>query len=192
MKKKYKGQPGYFKYKKLQNGFISLAGLLVILGIYIAGYIYYGTPKNYITILAICIFLPVAKFMVQYFMFPWKGYVTQEEYDEIASSCGELDLYSELMVTASEKRFQISYLLIDKEDNIIAYTMDEKADTVSFEKGVTNFLNYYEFNSKVKLYTDLKSFQKRCSNLAVRNKEITAENQEHIQLVFEKICIMSI
>lgn len=192
MKKKYKGQPGYFKYKKLQNGLISLAGLLVILGVYIAGYIYYGTPKNYITIAAVCLFLPVAKFLVQYLMFPWKGYVTQSEYDEISNLCGELDLYSELMITAMEKRFQVSYLLIDKEDNIIAYTPDNKADTDSFEKGVTNFLNYYEFNSKVKLYTELKSFEKRCTNLAMRNKELTMEDKEHIQLVCEKISIMSI
>lgn len=192
MKKKYKGQPGYFKYKKLQNGLISLAGLLIILAVYVAGYIYYGTPRNYITILAVCLFLPIAKFLVQYLMFPWKGYITQSEYDKIAGLCGELDLYSELMITASEKRFQISYLLIDKEDNIIAYTPDNKADITSFEKGVTNFLNYYEFNSKVKLYTELKSFEKKCTNLATRNKELTIEEKEHIQLVLEKISIMSL
>ena len=39
MQKKYKGQPGYFKYKKLQNGLISMIGLFVMLGIYITGYI---------------------------------------------------------------------------------------------------------------------------------------------------------
>lgn len=192
MKKCNKGEPGYFKYKKMQLGMVSLTGLVLILGIYLTGYLIWGTPKNYVTILAVLVVLPTMKFLVQYLMFPWKNFVAKNEYDEINNKCKPLKLYSELMMTASEKRYQISYLLIDKDDNIIVYTPDEKADTMAFEKGVTNFLNYYEFNSKVKLYTDLKSYTKRCAELAIRNRDITDEQQEHILCVFEKISIMSI
>lgn len=192
MKKSFKGQAGYFKYKKTTLGLISLIGFLLMFGIYLAGYLFWGTGKNYLTILAVLVILPTAKFFVQYLMIPWKGYVTLDDYEEMNSKCGTLKLYSELMITAQEKRFQISYLLIDKEENIIAYTPDIKTDAQAFEKGVTNFLNYYNFNSKVKLYNDLKSFEKKCVNLASRNKEITQEEFEHTELIFEKISIMSI
>lgn len=192
MKKCNKGEVGYFKYKKIQLGMVSLTGLILILGIYLTGYLIWGTPKNYVTILAILVVLPTMKFLVQYLLFPWKNFVVQKDYDELNNKCKPLKLYSELMITASEKRYQISYLLIDKDDNIIAYTPDEKADTMAFEKGVTNFLNYYDFNSKVKLYTDLKSYTKRCTELSIRNRDITMEEQEHILYVYEKISIMSI
>ncbi len=192
MRKCTKGEPGYFKYRKVQLGIISLVGFLIIFGIYFTGYIIWGTPKNYITILAVLAVLPTMKFFVQYLMIPWKNYVDEKDYEELNNKSEPLKLYSELMITASEKRFQISYLLIDKDDNIIAYTPDEKADIQAFEKGVTNFLNYYDFNSKVKLYTDLKSYTKRCTELGIRNRDITEEEKEHILYVYEKISIMSV
>ncbi|MGN0374350.1 MAG: hypothetical protein ACI4EN_02530 [Butyrivibrio sp.] len=192
MKKCYKGQAGYFKYRKIKLGLITLTGFLLVLGIYLTGYLIYGTGKNYVTILSVVAVLPTAKFLVQYLMFPWKGFVDMEEYEALKVKCEPLNLYSELLITASEKRFQITYLLIDKDDNIAAYTPDEKADTDAFEKGVTNFLNYYDFNSKVKLYKDIKTYEKRCSQLAAKNKELTDGQHEHIETVFEKISIMSI
>lgn len=192
MKKYNKGEAGYFKHRKLQLGLVTITGLVLILGIYLTGYLIWGTPKNYVTILAVLAALPTMKFLVQYLMLPWKNYVDEKDYDELNNKCKPLKLYSEMMITASEKRYQISYLLIDMDDNIIAYTPDEKADTMAFEKGVTNFLNYYDFNSKVKLYTDLKSYTKRCKELSIRNRDITEEQQEHILYVYEKISIMSI
>ena len=39
MKKCNKGEPGYFKYKKTQLGMVSLTGLVLILGIYLTGYL---------------------------------------------------------------------------------------------------------------------------------------------------------
>ena len=92
-----------------------------------------------------------------------------------------------------EKSFEILYLLIDKDENIIAYTQkQEKVDTDKFEKGVTNFLNYYDYDARVKLYTDLKQFEKKAVYLAGRNSELSEEQLEHVQTVFEKISIMSI
>ena len=80
----------------------------------------------------------------------------------------------------------------DKNENIIAYTKNEKADCQAFEKGVVNFLNYYDLNSKVKLYTDLKQFTKKAVQLAGQNAEITDSQKEHILYIYEKISIMSV
>ena len=59
-----------------------------------------------------------------------------------------------MIMTAKEKCFAINMLVIDKDENIVAYTCDDKAVPEKFEKGVTNFLNYYDYNAKVKLFKD--------------------------------------
>ena len=69
--------------------------------------------------------------------------IEKEDFDLVEKLCEPLPVYAELVITASEKRYSISYLLVDKDENIIAYTKDLKADKDAFKKGVVNFLNYY-------------------------------------------------
>ena len=193
MKKIYKGQPGYMRSRKLKLGFASLSGFLLMAIIFIIGYAIYQTPKNYFTIPAVIVVLPTAKVFVQYLMVSWKNNVVPEEFEALSKKVNPLPLYCELVITAMEKSFEILYLLIDKDENIIAYTQkQEKIDTDKFEKGVTNFLNYYDYDARVKLYTDLKQFEKKAVYLAGRNSELSEEQLEHVQTVFEKISIMSI
>lgn len=192
MKKIYKGNPGYLKSRKIKLGIGVCAGILLIVAIYAAGYIIFDTPKNYVTILAVLAVLPVAKILIQYLMVPWKNNADISEYEQLKKDIEPLPLYCEFMITAQEKRFPILYLVIDKNENIIAYTKNEKADCQAFEKGVVNFLNYYDLNSKVKLYTDLKQFTKKAVQLARQNAEITDSQKEHILYIYEKISIMSV
>lgn len=192
MKTKFKGEPGYTRYRKLRLLAGVITGFALVLIIFAAGYFIFGNPKNYITILAVLIVLPTVKVFVQYVMVPWKNSAPKEEYERLSSVCAPLHLYCELIMTAQEKTFEILYILIDKNENIIAYTLNQKADAEKFEKGVTNFLNYYNFDSKVKLYNDLSQFEKKAKTLASNNKELTSEQKEHIELIFEKLSIMSI
>lgn len=193
MKKIYKGQPGYTRSRKLKLGMASLTGFMIMVAIFIVGYAIYQTPKNYLTIPAVIVVLPTAKVFVQYLMVSWKNSVEPSEYNALSKAVAPLPLYCELAITASEKSYEILYLLIDREENIIAYTKKtDKVDTEKFEKGVTNFLNFYDYSAKVKLYTDYRQFEKKAGYFAARNSSITVEEKEHIQTVFEKLSIMSI
>ncbi len=187
-----KGERGYMRSRKLKLGIGSMCGFLLMVLIYFIGYLIFDTGKNYVTILAVLVILPTAKIFVQYLLVPWKCRAPEQEYTELSQICSPLKLYCELMITAQEKGHEIMYLLIDRNDNIIAYTASPKADTEKFEKGVTNFLNYYELDSKVKLFTNLGQFKKRAKQLAAQNKELTEEQREHISFVFKKISIMSV
>lgn len=187
-----KGERGYMRSRKIKLGVGSLCGFLLMAFIYLTGYLIFDTAKNYVTILAVLVILPTAKIFVQYLMIPWKCRAPEEEYMELAALCAPLKLYCELMITAQEKGFEILYLLIAPDDSIIAYTADSRAGTDRFEKGVTNFLNYYEFDSKVKLFADMGQFKKRAKQLAAKNQELTEEQREHTAYVFEKISIMSV
>lgn len=192
MKYIFKGEKGYFKSRKTKLGIGSLTGFLLMVVTYFIGYLIFDTGKNFVTIIAVLIVLPTVKIFVQYLMIPWYKKRPEDELLSLQTICAPLKLYTELLITASEKNFEIIYLLIDRNDNIIAYTEKSTKNTELFEKGVTNFLNYYNFDSKVKLFTDLKQFEKRAKQLAASNAELTEDNLEHINLVFEKLSIMSI
>lgn len=187
-----KGERGYTHARRLKLGLISLIGFILVVGIITAGIIISGSTKNLLTVIGVALFLPTAKFFVQFAIIPASNKCPKEEYDEIQNSIKPLNLYCELMITAKEKRFPILYLIVDKDENIVAYTKDTKADTQSFEKGVVNFLNYYQLNAKVKLFTDIHQFKKRVRQLAEKNLELTEEQISHIEFVFQKLSIMSV
>lgn len=192
MKKYNKGQLGYYKNKKTILGIICLIGFLLIFGIYLTGYMIAGNNKNTLTILAIILFIPTAKFLVDYFLLPWKSFATKEELDYVSETAAPLQVYAELLMTAGEKRYQISYLVVGKDETIIAFTKNSKSDCQVFAKSVKNFLNYYNFDSKIELFTDYEAFLDKCRELAVINENLTEEEDEHIMLVVEKVSIMSV
>lgn len=192
MNTKLKGEPGSLKQRKIKMGIASLSGIVLVLLTYVIGYVIFDTSKNLVTVLAILLVLPTAKIMVQYFVIPRNNKVDLAEYSEIAAEAAPLKLYCELAVTAQEKRHEILYLIIDKDENIVGYTNSEKAEVEKFEKGVHNFLNYYDIDSKVKLFTDLKQFRNRVKQLSDRNAELTATQKERIEFIFEKLSIMSV
>ena len=192
MKKIQKGQPGYIRTRKIKLGISTISGFLLMALIYLTGYLIFDTGKNFVTILAVLVVLPVAKIFVQYLLLPWGVKAHETQYDELKKTASPLLPYCELMITAQEKSFAIVYLVIDKDENIVAYTTQPKVEPDRFEKGVTNFLNYYEFDAKVKLFTDFRQFEKRVKQLAAKNTDISDEQKEHIAVVFEKLSIMSV
>lgn len=192
MMKTQKGQPGYIRARKIKLGTGTVSGMLLIVLIYFIGYVIFDTGKNLITVLAVLAVLPVAKFFVQYLLLPWGVRADEKQYEELIKTAAPLKPYCELMVTAQEKSFAIIYMVIDKDENIVAYTTQKNVEPDRFEKGVVNFLNYYDFDAKVKLFTDYRQFEKRVKQLAAKNADITDEQREHIAVVFEKISIMSV
>lgn len=84
------------------------------------------------------------------------------------------------------------YLAISKDNDIVAYSANEKTDAVKFEKAVVNFLNYYNWDTKVKLFMDLEKFEARLKELSVNQTDLSQEEKEHMDTVFEKLSIMSI
>lgn len=187
-----KGQPGFSLHHKKVYGLISLIGFLAVIAIFTVSYIVLGTARNYFNIASVIILLPTAKFFVQYSMIPWKLKVDEKKYQDLKQMMGAIPTYCELLITGSEKRFEITYFVIGPNDEVLAYSANQKEDVTAFQKAVTNFLNYYNFDAKPKLYHNEEQFFEDCQNLAANYPEITTEQIEHIQLVFEKVSIMSI
>ena len=103
-----------------------------------------------------------------------------------------MDFYAELLMTGLDKRYEITYLAIDKDENITAYSGNPKSEKELFSKAVVNFLNYYNFDAKVKLFTDIREFEKHLKKIETGKTSPTPEQKEHMEVVFEKVSIMSI
>lgn len=84
-------------------------------------------------------------------MLPWKNNADREYLEKIKAEYPDVDFYAELLMTGLDKRYEITYLAIDKDENITAYSGNPKSEKELFSKAVVNFLNYYNFDAKVKL-----------------------------------------
>lgn len=187
-----KGEPGYNKNRKKKLMWGSIVGFLLMFLLFISGYLIYGTAKNLITIGAVIVVLPTTKIYVQYLMLSWKNNADPEFLGKIKLENPNLKIVCELQVTGSEKNFEIMYLAISKNNDIVAYTANPKTDLSKFEKAVTNFLNYYNWDTKVKLYGDIEGFCTHLKELSAESGEVNPEEKEHMETVFEKLSIMSI
>ncbi len=192
MFKVQKGTIGYIKKKKIRLGIFTFGGFLFSFLLYLTGYLIFHTNKNTITVFAILIILPVAKVMAQFIAIPWTNQVNEEDAQKIKMQLNKLPIFYELIITSLETRFPILYLVIDKDDHIIAFTKQNNVDPEKFQKGVTNFLRHYNWEAEVQLFFDENKFQKRAIQLSEKNQELNQEDILHINEVFEKISIMSI
>jgi glucan phosphoethanolaminetransferase (alkaline phosphatase superfamily) len=68
MKKVEKGEFGYLAYKKSRNMIKTIIAFAVVLVIFIIGFIIWKSKNNYLTMLAVVLVLPAAKFAVSYFV----------------------------------------------------------------------------------------------------------------------------
>ena len=187
-----KGQPGYLLHHKKIYGLWSLIGFLLVLAVFTVSYIIYQDARNYFNILSVLILLPTVKIYVQYSMLPWKNQIDPEQYASLKNTLGTIPVYCELLMTGSEKRFEILYLVIGPGEEILAFSKDLKSDPALFQKSVYQFLNYYNYDAKVTLYHDYEAYQKAVEALAAQYPTLSDEELNHIATVFEKVSIMSI
>ena len=132
MKKVEKGEFGYLAYKKSRNMIKTIIAFAVVLVIFIIGFIIWKSKNNYLTMLAVVLVLPAAKFAVSYFvLIPHKN-CDEELKSAIEERKGELNSVYDLVVSNKQKPVGIMAAVIGehlKENNHLEvrvkdYTMD--------------------------------------------------------------------
>ncbi len=187
-----KGEPGYTKYRKKRLLAGSVSGFMLMLLFFVTGYVIYGTPKNLVTIAAVIVVLPTVKIYVQYHMLSWKNNADTEYFERLKKENPSLGIYCELQMTGAEKNYEVMYLAVSKDKDVAAYSHNPATDCAKFEKSVVNFLNYYNWDTKAKMYLDLQEFERHVKSLSEKENGITEEQRREIETIFEKISIMSI
>ena len=150
MKKVEKGEFGYLAYKKSRNMIKTIIAFAVVLVIFIIGFIIWKSKNNYLTMLAVVLVLPAAKFAVSYFvLIPHKN-CDEELKSAIEERKGELNSVYDLVVSNKQKPVGIMAAVIS-DNQILAYT------------------------SAVLLYKDKDTYLEKVKNAAL-NFDVSKEN----------------
>ena len=166
MKKVEKGEFGYLAYKKSRNMIKTIIAFAVVLVIFIIGFIIWKSKNNYLTMLAVVLVLPAAKFAVSYFvLIPHKN-CDEELKSAIEERKGELNSVYDLVVIMAA---------VISDNQILAYTSAAKADKNLFETSVKEFLKNEKLTCAVLLYKDKDTYLEKVKNAAL-NFDVSKEN----------------
>lgn len=191
MKKVYKGQYGYLKYRKFKTGIALASGLLLVLAIFFTGLYLTGTRANILSVLAVVCVLPTAKIGVAFFMLPFRFPDYRSEYDEVRLNAAELVTGCDFVMTYNEKRGYVRYVVVTQTGAFI-YTPDKAIKLDELEKSVLNMLQLYnDRDITVKAFNDYNTFIKRLRSITAKN-ELSADVKDSLTTVLEHIMVLSV
>ena len=161
----YKGEYGYIPYRKKVAIIRTVVCLAFTLAIYMAGMIMYHSPKSGFSIIAALGCLPTGWSAVNLIMFLKAKGCRQEEYSKITSSCGDLLIHYDHIITSYDKNYYIAASTVLNK-NICCYTWDDDMDISDCEKHIKKMMapNGYSDYS-IKIFTDIDKFCERLREL---------------------------
>ena len=169
MKRVAKGKFGYtLSHRKWQILKMSLY-IALALAVFLLGFIVTKTTKNVLSIVAIVGALPISKEMVGVIMSYKRKPMESSVYEQISEKAGNLEQAYELLFITQEKSYGVEAAIVEGKD-VICYTVDPKCEVAVLQKHMLKMLDANGFKQNVKVYTDLKKFLDRVSDLERREK----------------------
>ena len=165
MKKSFKGDFGYIRYRKqigiLRTGLF----LLVVLALFLSGLFIFGSSKNYLSIIAALLCLPAGWSAVNLIMFLRAKGCSDSSFNKINNSKGGLLVRYDEVITSYDKNFNVAAsTVLDK--NICCYVEDDSFDLIDLEKHIKKMMAQNGYGSySVKVFNKLDDFCLRLSQL---------------------------
>ena len=163
--KSYKGEFGYIKYRR-QVAIIRTAICLVIaVGLYVIGLVFWKSQKNILSIVAALGCLPTGWSAVNLVMMLKAGFCSDQDHDKIEAHRGGLYILYDLVITSYETNYNINAAtVLDK--NICMYTADKTMDIIDCEKHIKKMISQSGYSSySIKIFTDIDKFCDRLGQL---------------------------
>ncbi len=165
MKKCYKGEFGYIKYRK-QLGIIRTGlFLLAVLALFVSGLVIFGSSKNYLSIIAALLCLPTGWSAVNLIMFLRAKGCSDSSFSRIKEHQGGLLVRYDHVITSYDKNFNVSAsTVLDK--NICCLVEDDSFDLTDLEKHIRKMMAQNGYSSySIKAFNKLDDFCNRLSQL---------------------------
>ena len=171
MKRAQKGHYGYLRQRKTNLFVFSLVLALIIAGIAVYGIIMKGTTKNWYSIIAAMLVIPMAMQLSTLSPMLKHKDRPKEEYERIRALAGNGILDTGLLIAGKDgKAFDLSYAFIH-ESGIYCFIPDEKQNAQETEEYLRNYLRLSEADGDLTVYKNLKSFEKRLQNLPPSDRD---------------------
>lgn len=189
MKKAVKGNYGYIKAKRNRVVIQTITFFAVSFIIFIAGYLFNGTRKNLLTIVAVLGCLPACKSLVNMIMFFKAKGCSQNVMEAIRPYEGHLVGMYDMYFTSYQKNFAISHMVV-KNKVILAYTEDEKFDHKAFKEHLSTMLKQGGFKDiTVTSPDDIEKYCEQLKNLNDRNQENNPAKDDEVRVILYDISL---
>ncbi|MBE5828659.1 MAG: hypothetical protein E7305_04245 [Butyrivibrio sp.] len=165
MKKSYKGEFGYIRYRR-QIGMLRTGSfLLVILLLFLSGLFIFGSSKNYLSIIAALLCLPAGWSGVNLIMFLKAKGCSESSFNIIESKKSGLLIRYDEVITSYDKNFNVAAsTVLDK--NICCFVEDDSFDLSDLEKHIKKMMTQNGYgNYSIKAFNKLDDFCNRLSQL---------------------------
>ena len=165
MKKRFKGDFGYIKYRRqigiLRTGLF----LLVVLSLFLSGLFIFDSTKNYLSIIAALLCLPTGWSAVNLIMFLRAKGCSDSSFAKIEETKNGLLIRYDEVITSYDKNFNVAAsTVLDK--NICCYVEDDSFDLIDLEKHIKKMMAQNGYSSySVKAFNKLDEFCKRLTRL---------------------------
>jgi len=171
MKRAVKGHYGYLSQRKRNLLLLSLILGLVIAGIAVYGIIMKGTTKNWYSIIAAMLVIPLAMQIATLAPMLKHRDRPKEEYDRIRGIVGSGVLSTGLLIAGKDgKAFEIGYAYVH-ESGIYVFLPDEKLNAQEIEEYLHGFLRLSDIDGDITVYKNLKSFEKHLRTLSASDRD---------------------
>lgn len=188
--KREKGIPGYIKARKQLYIVATAIGLTVVAAFFVTGLILCKTRNNLLTVMAILMVLPTAKFAVDLIMCIACRPVSAGLYEKLEAADNKFLHKYECLFTSKEKATYVTALVITPHA-VCAYTTDAKADTARFKQELEKYVKEARLSVTVSLYNDENQFIKKVKLMSdSRDAELTGEEADRMQWVWESVRCM--
>ncbi len=165
MKKSYKGEFGYIKYRRQIGMLRTGLFLLVIFALFLSGLFIFGSSKNYLSIVAALLCLPAGWSAVNLIMFLRAKGCSDSSFNKIESVKNGLLIRYDEVITSYDKNYNVAAsTVLDK--NICCYVEDDSVDLLDLEKHIKKMMAQNGYgNYSIKAFGKLDDFCSRLSQL---------------------------
>ncbi len=165
MKRVYKGEFGYIKYRTKLTVVRTVLCAAVAIGLFLVGLLIYHTQKNVFSIVAALGCLPTGWSAVNMIMFLRAKGCSEEDHKKIELHRGNLLIHYDHVITSYDKNFNISASTV-LEKNICCYSSDSNIEISECEKHIKKMISGSGYSSySIKIFTDINKFCERLDQL---------------------------
>ena len=183
-----KGNPGYVKARKMRYLIWAIVEFLIVIAVFVLGYIQTGTRLNLFTLISILGCLPASKMLVEFLtMAPHKS-IALDKYREIEEKAPFVTRIYDLIITSSGKVMPVDVMVISGH-MVCGYSSSKKTQAEILEKDIKNFLKsgHYE-KMTVKIFHDYKAFlAEGMNNIASVEKTDSRKKEKKIKNIILSI-----
>ena len=162
--KSRKGEWGYFSSEKRRRILTTSVLFAIPIFIYVTSFLYFGTRRNLMTVVAMVGIIPAAISCVGLIMILMRRSLPEEEYRELHAHEGNLTVAYELYLTSEKQNALVDCLAICGSE-VVGYVSDPKTDLHFAQDHLQKMLRAASFKVSVHMLGDRRQFIRRMDSM---------------------------